>query len=87
MSYAAGVATPLSARVGTFGRNKVGEDKIEALVNKHFDLRPSAIIKELDLLKPRYSKTASLGHFGRPEAEFTWERATKADALRKEAGL
>ena len=87
VSYAIGVAKPLSVLVDTFGTNKIDEDRIEALVNKHFDLRPSAIIKELDLLKPRYSKTASLGHFGRPEAEFTWERTIKADALRKEAGL
>ncbi len=87
VSYAIGVAKPLSVFINTFGTNKIPEDKIEAIVNNNFDLRPSAIIKDLDLLKPRYSKTASLGHFGRPEPEFTWERTTKADALRKEAGL
>lgn len=87
VSYAIGVSRPLSVFVNTFGTAKIDEAKIEALINKHFDLRPSAIIKELDLLKPRYSKTASLGHFGRNEPEFTWERLTKVDALRKEAGL
>jgi S-adenosylmethionine synthetase len=87
VSYAIGVAKPLSVLIDTFGTNKIPEDKIEAIVNNNFDLRPSAIIRELDLLKPRYSKTASLGHFGRAEAEFTWERTTKVDALRKEAGL
>lgn len=87
LSYAIGVSKPLSVYIDTFGTNKIDEGKIEDLVNKNFDLRPSGIIKELDLLKPRYSKTASLGHFGRPEAEFTWERTTKADTLRKEAGL
>lgn len=87
LSYAIGVSKPLSVFIDTFGTNKVSEEKIEELVQKHFDLRPSGIIKELDLLKPRYAKTASLGHFGRPEAEFTWERTNKADLLRKEAGL
>ena len=87
VSYAIGVSKPLSVYIDTFGTHKIDEQKIEALVNKHFDLRPSAIIKDLDLLKPRYSKTASLGHFGRNEPEFTWERTQKADILRKEAGL
>ncbi len=87
VSYAIGVAKPLSVFVDTFGSNKIAEDKIEALIHKHFDLRPSHIIRDLDLLKPRYVKTASLGHFGRSEPEFTWERTTKADALRKDAGL
>ena len=87
ISYAIGVSRPLSVMVDTFGSNAVPEDKIESLVAKHFDLRPSAIIKELDLLKPRYVKTAALGHFGRSEPEFTWERTQKADILRQEAGL
>ncbi|MCC8109441.1 MAG: methionine adenosyltransferase [Planctomycetes bacterium] len=87
LSYAIGVAKPLSVFVDTFGTNKIDEDKIVSLIHDNFDLRPSGIIKELDLLKPRYFKTASLGHFGRPEAEFTWERTTKADDLRKQAGL
>ncbi len=87
LSYAIGVAKPLSVRVDTFGTNKVDEGKIEELVNKHFDLRPSAILKELDLLKPKYLPTAALGHFGRNEPGFTWERTVKADVLKKEAGL
>ncbi|MCD8352600.1 MAG: methionine adenosyltransferase [Planctomycetaceae bacterium] len=87
LSYAIGIAKPLSVLIDTNGTAKIDEGKIEDLVAKHFDLRPSGIIRELDLLKPRYSKTASLGHFGRPEPEFTWERTTKADALRKDAGL
>jgi S-adenosylmethionine synthetase len=87
VSYAIGVSKPLSVNISAFGTAKIDEAKIEALVEKHFDLRPAAIIKELDLLKPRYQITASLGHFGRVEPEFTWERTTKADLLRKEAGL
>ncbi len=87
VSYAIGVAKPLSVRVDTFGTNKIDEGKIEELVNKHFDLRPSAILKDLDLLKPKYLPTAALGHFGRTESGFTWERTVKADALKKEAGL
>jgi S-adenosylmethionine synthetase len=87
VSYAIGIAKPLSVLIDTFGTNKIDEGKIEDLIARHFDLRPVGIIRELDLLKPRYSKTASLGHFGRPESEFTWERTTKADALRKDAGL
>jgi S-adenosylmethionine synthetase len=87
VSYAIGVAKPLSVFVETFGSNKIAEDKIEALIHKHFDLRPAHILRDLDLLKPRYIKTASLGHFGRGEPEFTWERTNKADALRKDAGL
>ncbi|MDR0361791.1 MAG: methionine adenosyltransferase [Planctomycetota bacterium] len=87
VSYAIGVAKPLSINVNTFGTGKIKETRIEELITKHFDLRPSSIIKELDLLKPRYLMTASLGHFGRVEPEFTWERTTKAEILRKDAGL
>ena len=87
VSYAIGVAKPLSVRVETFGTGRITEQKIEDLVNKHFDLRPAAIIRDLDLLKPRYLPTAALGHFGRSEPGFTWERTDKADILRKEAGL
>ncbi len=87
VSYAIGVAHPLSVLVDTFGTNKINEDKITELVNKLFALRPAAILRELDLLKPRYIKTAALGHFGRNEPEFTWERTQKADILKKEAGL
>ncbi len=87
VSYAIGVSKPLSVRVDTFGTAKIHEQKIEDLVTKHFDLRPSSIIKELDLLKPKYLATAALGHFGRNEPGFTWERTAKADVLKQEAGL
>jgi S-adenosylmethionine synthetase len=80
VSYAIGVAKPTSVTVETFGTNKVSEEKIIAAVNRHFDLRPYGIVKMLDLLKPIYRKTASYGHFGRPE--FSWESTDKADALR-----
>jgi S-adenosylmethionine synthetase len=65
----------------------IPDDKIAALVNEHFDLRPKGIIQMLDLLRPIYEKTAAYGHFGREEPEFTWERTDKASALRAAAGL
>ncbi len=73
--------------VETFGTGKIEEDRIEALVNEHFDLRPKAIVQGLDLLRPIYRNTAAYGHFGRTEAEFSWEQTDKADALRAAAGL
>ena len=87
VAYAIGVAKPVSLMVSTFGTNKISEDKIENLVNKHFDMRPAEIVKQLDLKKPIYQKTAAYGHFGRTEPEFRWESTDKADELRKEAGL
>lgn len=87
LSYAIGVAEPTSINVDTFNTNAVDEEKIIELVRKHFDLRPKAIIETLDLLKPRYRKTAAYGHFGREEPGFTWEKTDKAEALKKEAGL
>ena len=87
VAYAIGVAKPVSLMVSTFGTNKISEDKIENLVNKHFDMRPAEIVKQLDLKKPIYQKTAAYGHFGRNEPEFRWESTDKADELRKEAGL
>jgi S-adenosylmethionine synthetase len=87
LSYAIGVAQPLSIRVSTFGTSKVSEEKIERLVREHFDLRPAAIIKALDLLKPRYRQTSYHGHFGRTGDAFTWEKTDRADALRRAAGL
>ena len=65
----------------------ISDDKIAALINEHFDLRPRGIIQMLDLLRPVYEKTAASGHFGREEPEFTWERTDKAQALRAAAGL
>jgi S-adenosylmethionine synthetase len=87
VSYAIGVAKPTSVTVETFGTNKVPEEKIIAAVNKNFDLRPYGIVKMLDLLKPIYRKTASYGHFGRDEPDFTWEATDKAAALAADAGI
>ena len=87
LSYAIGVADPLSVRVMTFGSNKIDEARIETLVRDHFDLRPAGIIEQLDLLKPRYRQTSFHGHFGRNGDGFTWENTAKADDLRKAAGL
>ena len=85
ISYAIGVARPTSIMVTTFGTGKVSDNRLEQLVATHFDLRPKGIIQMLDLLRPIYQKTAAYGHFGRPEAEFTWERTDRAEALRAEA--
>jgi S-adenosylmethionine synthetase len=87
VAYAIGVAHPLSINVETFGTGKISDDMISALIKKHFDLRPGAIIHDLDLRKPIYQKTASYGHFGRDDIEFSWERTNKAAALKKDAGL
>ncbi len=87
VSYAIGVAEPTSISINTFGTAKIEESKIAALVKEHFDLRPYAILKTLDLVRPIYLKTAAYGHFGREEPEFTWERTDKAELLREEAGL
>ncbi len=87
VSYAIGVADPTSISVDTFGTGKLPEDKLTALVREHFDLRPRALTRMLDLLRPIYRKTATYGHFGREDADFTWERTDKADALRKAAGI
>ena len=87
VAYAIGVAQPVSINVVTFGTGKVSNDKIKQLINEHFDMRPKAIIQQLDLLRPIYLKTAAYGHFGRERAEFTWERTDKAEALRAAAGL
>ncbi|SFL06950.1 methionine adenosyltransferase [Nitrosomonas aestuarii] len=87
VAYAIGVAKPVSLMVNTFGTGKISDDKIIQLVDKHFDLRPRAIIHTLNLLRPIYAKTAAYGHFGREEAEFTWEATDKAELLRTEAGI
>ena len=87
VAYAIGVARPVSLLVNTFGTGKIPDEKIVALIEKHFDLRPKAIIQTLDLLRPIYSKTAAYGHFGREEPEFTWERTDKAEALKADARL
>ncbi len=87
VAYAIGVAHPLSVNVETFGTGKIADEKIAELITQHFDLRPGAIIRDLDLRKPIYRKTAAYGHFGRDDIEFPWERTDKAEALRKAAGL
>jgi S-adenosylmethionine synthetase len=87
VSYAIGVATPLSLAVETYGSGKVSDEVLVELIEKHFDFRPAAIIHELDLLRPIYQPTAAYGHFGRDDIDAPWERTDKAEILRKEAGL
>ena len=85
LSYAIGVARPLSIFVDTFGTGKVSEEVLVELINKNFDLRPGAIIRDLDLLRPIYKQCAAYGHFGRTDIDLPWERTDKAEILRKEA--
>jgi S-adenosylmethionine synthetase len=87
VAYAIGVAHPVSVAVRTFGTERIPVTRIEQLVHEHFDLRPAAIIRDLDLLRPIYAKTAAYGHFGRDDHDFTWERTDKAEALRAAAGV
>ncbi len=85
LAYAIGVAKPLSIFIDTFGTGKVSEEKLVELVNKHFDLRPGAIIRDLGLRKPMYKKVAAYGHFGRNDLDLPWEKTDKAEILKKEA--
>jgi S-adenosylmethionine synthetase len=87
VAYAIGVAHPVSIAVRTFNTEHIARERIEELVREHFDLRPGAIIRDLDLCRPIFAKTAAYGHFGRDDHDFTWERTDKADALRTAAGL
>jgi S-adenosylmethionine synthetase len=87
VAYAIGVAHPLSILVDCFGTENMPVGRIQGLVKEHFDLRPAAILRDLDLLRPIYAKTAAYGHFGRDEHDFTWERVDKAADLRAAAGL
>ncbi|MFW0079263.1 MAG: methionine adenosyltransferase [Coxiella endosymbiont of Haemaphysalis qinghaiensis] len=87
VSYAIGIAEPTSISVKTFGTAKINEARIRQLIMEFFDLRPGRIIKELRLLRPIYKATATYGHFGREEPEFTWEQTDKAETLREAAGL
>ena len=87
VSYAIGVAEPTSISINTFGTGKISDDRISELVREYFDLRPHGLVDMLDLKRPIYLPTAAYGHFGREEADFTWERTDKADALRAAAGL
>ena len=83
LAYAIGVAEPVSILVDTFGTSTVPEEKISEAISKTFDLRPGAIIKELDLRRPIYRKTAAYGHFGREDKEFTWEQTNKVEQLKQ----
>jgi S-adenosylmethionine synthetase len=87
VAYAIGVAHPLSVNVETFGTAKIADEKIAALITEHFDLRPGAIIRDLDLRRPIYRKTAAYGHFGRDDIALPWENTDKAEALKRAAGL
>ncbi|MDP8910207.1 MAG: methionine adenosyltransferase [Chloroflexota bacterium] len=87
LSYAIGVAHPLSISVETFGTGRIDDDRILELIRAEFDLRPGAIIRDLDLRRPIYRQTAAFGHFGRPDLDLPWERTDRADRLRRAAGL
>ena len=87
VAYAIGMARPVSVNVETFGTGKIPDEMIAKIITEHFDLRPGAIIRDLDLRRPIYRKTAAYGHFGRDDVQFPWENTDKAAALRKAAGL
>jgi len=87
LAYAIGVAHPVSVSLETFGTRKVDHELIDRLIRKHFDLRPAAIVRHLDLRRPIYKPTAAYGHFGREDIDAPWERTDKAELLRQEAGL
>jgi len=87
VAYAIGVAHPVSIEIDCFGTEQIPVPRIQELVREHFDLRPAAILRDLDLMRPIYTKTATYGHFGRADHDFTWERTDKADALSEAAGV
>ncbi|MEN8189949.1 MAG: methionine adenosyltransferase [Thermodesulfobacteriota bacterium] len=87
IAYAIGISQPVSINVNSFGTGKMSDDAIKDLISKHFDLRPKAIIQQLDLLRPIYQATAAYGHFGRKRDDFTWENTDKAQALKEDAGV
>ena len=87
LAYAIGVAQPVSIMIDTFGTGKIEEERISAIVRKLFDLRPAAIIRDLNLRRPIFQKTAAYGHFGRMDEDFTWERTDKVEAILREAGM
>jgi S-adenosylmethionine synthetase len=87
VAYAIGVAHPLSVHVETFGTGRIADGQIASLVLEHFDLRPGAIIRDLDLRRPIYRQTAAYGHFGRDDLDLPWERTNKAELLRQAAGI
>jgi S-adenosylmethionine synthetase len=87
LSYAIGVAEPISVFVDTFGTGKISDEKILEIIRGNFDMRPGAIIRDLELRNPVYKQVASYGHFGRPDLDLSWERTDKADQLKRDAGL
>jgi S-adenosylmethionine synthetase len=87
VSYAIGVAEPTSISVETFGTGKISEDRLVQIIRDNFDLRPKGLIAQLDLMRPIYQQTATYGHFGRTEENFTWEKTDKVDALKAASGL
>lgn len=87
VAYAIGISKPVSINVNSFGTGRIADNEIRRLVSEHFDLRPKAIVQQLDLLRPIYRRTAAYGHFGRELPEFTWEKTDKALALKEAAGL
>ncbi len=87
IAYAIGISQPVSINVESYGTGKIDDDAIKALISRHFDLRPKAIVQHLNLLRPIYQSTAAYGHFGRELDDFTWERTDKAEALKSDAGL
>jgi S-adenosylmethionine synthetase len=86
VSYAIGMAKPMSVSIETFGTNNAPDDVIVDLADKHFDLRPGAIIRDLGLRAPIYKQTAAYGHFGRDDLDLPWERTDRAEAIRQEWG-
>jgi S-adenosylmethionine synthetase len=87
VAYAIGIARPLSVSIETFDTGKVDDARILGLIDRHFDLRPSAIIERLDLRRPIYRQTAAYGHFGRSDLDLPWERTDVAEQLASDAGL
>ncbi len=87
LSYAIGIAHPISISIETFGTGRVADDRILGLIDQHFDLRPAAIIEALELRQPIYEQTAAYGHFGRPDLDLPWERTDRAPALAADAGV
>jgi len=87
LAYAIGVAEPVSVMINTFGTSRIPPDRIAEIVRRNFDLKPKAMIKYLDLLRPIYKKTAAYGHFGRTDPDFTWERTNTVETLKSEAGI
>ena len=87
IAYAIGNSQPVSINVNSFGTGKIDDDAIIALIGRNFDLRPKAIVQQLNLLRPIYQATAAYGHFGRELDDFTWERTDKAELLKSDAGL